>query len=136
MNHFHFKDELPEKLCFGIVYSFKCNSCNAIYYGKIKRHFYVRATEHMGFSNLTNKLLKIVKQSAISNHLLTCNCNINFNDFPILSKDSNNFNLLIKESLLIAPDNLILKKNVKSFPLELQSYWNDNILYVTVMTMP
>ena len=37
---------LPEKLCSGIVYSFKCNSCNAIYYGKTKCHFYVRAAEH------------------------------------------------------------------------------------------
>ena len=38
-NHFHFKDVIPKKLCSGIVYSFKCNSCNAIYYGKTKRHF-------------------------------------------------------------------------------------------------
>ena len=29
VNHFHFKDVLPKKLCSGIVYSFKCNSCNA-----------------------------------------------------------------------------------------------------------
>ena len=55
VNRFHFKDVLPTKLCFGIDYSFKCNSCNAIYYGKTKRHFYVRAAEHMGISNLTNK---------------------------------------------------------------------------------
>ena len=38
-NHFHFKDVIPKKLCSDIVYSFKCNSCNAIYYGKTKRHF-------------------------------------------------------------------------------------------------
>ena len=34
VKHFHFKDMLPKKLCSGIIYSFKCNSCNAIYYGK------------------------------------------------------------------------------------------------------
>ena len=34
VNHFHFKDVLRKKLCSGIVYSFKCNSCNAPYYGK------------------------------------------------------------------------------------------------------
>ena len=56
----------------------------------------------MGISHLTNKRLRNVKQSAISNHLLTCDCNINFDDFTILSKDSNNINLLIKESLLIS----------------------------------
>ena len=116
VNHFHFKDVLPKKLCSGIIYSFKCNSCNAIYYGKTKHYFYIRAAEHMGISHLTNKRLKNVKQS---DHLLTCDCNINFDDFTILSKDSNNINLLIKESLLISCDKPILNKTVKSFPLEL-----------------
>ena len=119
VDHSHFKDEIPKKLSSGIVYSFKCNSCNAIYYGKTKHHFYVRAAEHMGISHLTNKRLKNVKQSAISDHVLTCDCNINFNDFTILSKDSNNINLLIKESLLISCDQPILNKTVKSFPLDL-----------------
>ena len=113
------KDVLPKKLCSGIVYSFKCDSCNAIYYGKTKRHFYVRAAEHMGILHLTNKRLKNVKQSAISDHLLTCECNINFDGFTILSNDSNNINLLIKESLLISRDKPILNKTVKSFSLEL-----------------
>ena len=45
VNHFHFKD----------VDSFKCNSCNAIYYGKTKRYFYVKATEHVEISHLTKK---------------------------------------------------------------------------------
>ena len=65
VNHFYFKDVLPKKLCSGIVCSFKNNSCNAIYYGKTKRHFYVKAAEHMGSSHLTNKRLKNVKESAI-----------------------------------------------------------------------
>ena len=102
VNHFHFKDVLPKKLCSDIVCIFKCNSCNTIYYGETKRHFYVKAAEHMGISHLTNKRLKNVMQSAISDHLLICDCNINFDDFTILSQDSNNINLLIKESLLIS----------------------------------
>ena len=73
----------------------------------------------MGISHLTNTRLKNVKQSAISDHLLACDCNINFDDFTILSKDSNNINLLIKESLLISRDKPILNKTVKSFSLEL-----------------
>ena len=73
----------------------------------------------MGISHLTNKRLKNVEQSAISDHVLTWECNIKFHDFTILSKDSNNINLLIKESLLIARDKPILNKTVKSFPLEL-----------------
>ena len=73
----------------------------------------------MGILHLTNKHLKNVKQSAISDHLLTCDRNIIFNDFTILSKDSKNINLLIKESLLISRDKPILNKTVRSFPLEL-----------------
>ena len=124
VNCFHFKDVLPRKLCSGIVYSFKCNSCNAIYYGKTKPYFYVRAAEHMGISHLTNKRLKNVKQSAILDHMLTCECNISFNNFTILSKGSNNINLFTKESLLIARDKPILNKTIKSFPLELFEWQN------------
>ena len=103
-NHFHFKDVLPKKLYSGIVYSFKCNSCNAIYYGKTKRHFDVKAAEHMGIPYLTDKHHKNVKQSAISDHLLTCNCNINFDNFIILSEDDgNNISLLYISVYVINP---------------------------------
>ena len=34
----------------------------------------------MEILHLTNKRLKNVKQSAISDHLMTCDCNINLND--------------------------------------------------------
>ena len=85
----------------------------------------------MGISHLTNTCLKDVNQSAISDHVLTCDCNINFNDFTILSKDSNNINLLIKERLLMARDKLILNKTVKSFPLELFERQNLIVVYLT-----
>ena len=105
-----------------------CNSCNTIYYAKTKCHFYVRAAEHVGILHLANKHLKNIKQSAISDHLLTCDCNINFNDFTILSKDSNNVNLLIKESLLVSHDKPILNKTVKFFPLELFEWQNSIVV--------
>ena len=87
------------------------------------------AAEHMRISHLTNKRLKNVKQSAISDHTLTCDCNINFNDFTILSKDSNDINLFIKESLLIACDEPILNKTVKFFPLELFEWQNLMVVF-------
>ena len=75
----------------------------------------------MGISHLTNKRLKNVKQSATSDHLLTCDCSINFYDFTILSKDSDN-NLLIKRGLLISCHISILNKTIKSCALELLEY--------------
>ena len=73
----------------------------------------------MGISNLTGKRLKNAKQSAISNHLLQCNCTINFDYLDILVADSNKFKLLLRENLLIKRDKPILNRTIKSFPLEL-----------------
>ena len=50
----------------------------ASYYGKTCHHFFTRAAEHMGISNLTGKRLKGVEQSAISDNLLECNCSIDW----------------------------------------------------------
>ena len=86
---------------------------------QVNTYIYVRAAEHMGILHLTDNSLKNLKQSAISDHVLICDCNKSFNDFTILFKDSNNINLFIKESSSIACDKPILNKTVKSFPLEL-----------------
>ena len=73
----------------------------------------------MGISNLTEKCLKNVKQSAISYHLLQCNCTINFDKFSILATDCNKFKLLLGESLLVKTDKPILNRTVSLFPLKL-----------------
>ena len=64
-------------------------------------HVFTRAAEHMGIYNLTGKRLKCVKQSAVPDHLLECNCLIDFDHFDTLASDTNKFRLLVKESLLI-----------------------------------
>ena len=88
-----------------------CSNCKVTYYGKTYRHFFTRAAEHMGISNLTGKRLKCVKQSAVSDHLLECNCSIDFDHFDILASDANKFRLLIKESLLIKRDRSPVEQN-------------------------
>ena len=75
--------------------------------------------EDIGISDLTGKCLKNIKQSAISDHQLQCNCTINFDNFDILAAESNKFKLLLRESLLIKRDKPILNRTIKSFPLEL-----------------
>ena len=118
-NLFQFKDTLDKKIRSDLVYRYTCSNCNVTYYGKTYRHFFTRAAEHMGISNLTEKRLKSVKESAISDHLLQCDCAINFEDFDVLASDTNNFRLLIKESLLIKRDKPVLNRTTKSFPLKL-----------------
>ena len=96
-----------------------CSNCKVTYYRKTFLHFYTRAAELMGISNLTGKRLKNIMQSAISDHLLQCNCTINFDDFDILAAESNKFKLPLRESLLIKRDRPILNRTIKSFPLEM-----------------
>ena len=73
----------------------------------------------MGISNLTGKRVKNAKESAIFDHLLQCDCTIDFDHFDNLASDIYNFRLLIKENLLIKRDRPVLNRTVKSFPLKL-----------------
>ena len=74
----------------------------------------------MGVSNLTGKQLKNIKDSAVLDHLLQCNCTIHFDHFDILATDVSKVNLLVKESLLVKHDNPVLNRTTKSsFPLVL-----------------
>ena len=50
-------------------------------------NFYIRAAANMGISHLKNKRVKNVKLRAASDHLLNSDCDINFDDIFILSKD-------------------------------------------------
>ena len=96
---FCYKGSLQKKVCSDLVYRYMCSNSKVTYYGKSNHHF---------ISNLTRRHLKYVKQSAVSDHLLECNCLIDFNHFVILATDANKFRLLIKKSLLMKRDLLIL----------------------------
>ena len=116
-NCFRFKDVIPKELLSGLVYRFRCGGCNATYYGKTIRHFKVRACEHLGISHRTGKIIK-PKESAIFDHLTTSrDCNATIENFDILSRDNNEFKLLIKESLFIKRDDPSLNRTIKSYPL-------------------
>ena len=73
----------------------------------------------MGISNLTSKRVKNVKESAVSDLLLQCNCAVDFDHYDVLASDTNNFRLLIKANLLIKRDKPVLNRTVKSFSLKL-----------------
>ena len=73
---FSYKDSLKKMIRSEIAYRNTCSNCKVTYYGRTYHHFFSRATEHIGISNLTWKHLKSVKQSAVSNHLFECHCSI------------------------------------------------------------
>ena len=101
---------LNEKIRSFLIYRYTCSNCNFTGYGKTYRHFFIRAAEHMGVSNLTGKQLINIKDSAVSDHLLQCSCTIGFEHFDILATE---FNLLVKESLTIKRDNPVLNRRTK-----------------------
>ena len=69
-----YKDSLKKKIRSDIVSRHNCNSYKVTYYVKAHRRFFTRVAEHMDISNLTGKCPKSVKQSAVSDHALECNC--------------------------------------------------------------
>ena len=94
---FRYKDSLQKKIRSDIVYRYMCSNYKVTYYGKTYRHFFTRAVKHMGISNLTGKRLKYVKQSAVSDHLLECNCSIDFDHFDILPLTQTDSDFLLKK---------------------------------------
>ena len=96
------KDRLPMHLRSKILYRFTCNGCNSIYYGKTRRHFVVRAYEHLGFSLATGKeyTYNPNNNNAILNHLRQSEYNRDINDFEIIGRAKNDFFLRVKASLL------------------------------------
>ena len=116
-NYFKFKDVIPKELLSGIVYRFCCGGCNATYYGKTIRHFKVRACEHFGISPLTVKVIKGGKSTILDHLNKSRSCNATLNGFDILSRENNDFRLLLQESLFIKRDDPPLNKIIKSCPL-------------------
>ena len=123
-NLFSFKDKLPMRLRSKILYRFTCNGCNSIYIGKTKRHFVVRANEHLGLSLRTGKKYTYNpnngNNSIILDHLHQSEeCNGNLDNFEIIGKANNDYFLRIKESLLIKKFKPLLNSKDKSIPLYL-----------------
>ena len=119
-NSFNFKDKIRRELRSLLVYKSKCNSCNAEYIGKTKRHYRTRTSEHIAVSPLTGKCVKNNSQTlAVHDHMLFCKTVLCPEDFLILTKSSCNFKLEIQESILIKLLTPTLNKNISSVPLYL-----------------
>ena len=116
---FRFKDSIPKELRSHIVYKFLCSNCNITCYGETERHLNVRFGEHLSLSASTGKCVSNNKKSAVKDHCLFFNHVGSFEDFSILTYESNPFKHLIKEALLVSRDKPLLSKQVKSIPLQL-----------------
>ena len=117
----NFKDILPFGARSLVIYKYSCSHCNMTYIGKTKRHFLVRMCEHLGTSYKTGKVSKYnpATTSAIREHIRLSKHTGDVSNFKIVSFANNDFEALIKESLLVGQQKPPLNKQVKSFKLEL-----------------
>ena len=100
-NLFRFKDSIPKELCSHLVHKFLFININITYHGETERHLNVRSGEHLSLSALTVKRVSNNRKSAVKDHCLFFNHVESFEDFSILTYESNPFKLLIKEGILI-----------------------------------
>ena len=77
--------------------------------------------------NLAENSLKNIKKSSIFDHLLQCDCLIDFNHFDILPTGINKIRLFVKENLFIRRDKQILNRAIKSFPPNYLSNYNKKV---------
>ena len=106
-------------MCSSVVYSFKCPGCHALHYGKTTRNLVTRCREHLGINKAGQKIKS--NCSSIGDHISKSGHNGFLDDFNILSKTENSFDLLIHESLLILRDHPSLNSQQSSNPLLL--FW-------------
>ena len=74
----------------------------------------------MGVSPLTSKVKPssiYTKNTAVKEHMLSCNHRVCMDDFSILAHAESTFFLELKESLFIMRDNPVLNRTISSVPL-------------------
>ena len=110
---------IPLYLRSHLIYIFHCSNCNITYYGETERHLKVRAGKRISTSPLTGKRVHNNKKSSVKDHCLLSGHVCSFDNFTVLNYESHKFKRLIKESLLVTKDKLLLNKQVRSLKLEL-----------------
>jgi hypothetical protein len=118
-NLFKFKDILPSYLVSNVVYKFTCGTCSATYIGETSKQFKVRICQHRGVSFRTGNVLSDPENSKIFLHAVQQNHPISNDNFKILSKCSNEYDLKILESVYIHNHNPNLNEQDGSVPLHI-----------------
>ena len=114
---FPFKDRCSALIRSSVVYKFQCPGCNASYFGKTSRNLLTRCREHLGINKAGQKIK--VSSSAIWDHINQSGHAASLEDFSVLDRANNDFDLLIHESLLILRDRPSLNSQQSSIPLVL-----------------
>ena len=119
---FSFKDKIPKCLTSGVIYEYKCATCNRCYIGSTKRYWEKRLEEHLHISALTGKRLNGQQVFAPMQHVRSNDCqvrSISREEFSLIGREKNPYILRVKESILISKNRPQLNNNIASVPLHL-----------------
>ena len=114
-NYFKLKDKTPRHLQSNIVYSVKCLNCEAEYIGKTTQHIDARIYQHKIVKDGQHGLIK----SHITEHAQRLRHKIDWQNYSVLARASNDYYLKIKETLLIKERMPIMNNNETSVILNL-----------------
>ena len=115
---FQYKDRISTLVCSNVIYKFSCSGCNASYYGKTKRNLLIRCNEHLGI-NRNGRELSSPSLPSIRDHIKQTGHTASIDDFSVISKTTNSYDLLIHESLLIQRDRPSLNSQQSSISMVL-----------------
>ena len=108
--------------CSSIVYQYRCESCSHLYIGSSMRNLYMPISEHQGKSYRTGNYVHTTN-SSIFDHKLSCDTQIEANNFKILDHSSSEFRLRILESLYIHKERPQLNDMQSAMPLLVIQHW-------------
>ena len=114
-NYFKLKDKIPRHLPSNIVYLVKCLDYEAEYIGKTTQHIDARIYQCKIVKDDQHGLTKL----HITEHAQRLRHKIDWQNYSVLIRASNDFYLKIKETLLIKERMPIMNNNETSFILNL-----------------
>ena len=109
-NYFKLKDKTPRHLQLNIVYLLKCLACEAEYVGKTSQHIDARIYQHKMVKDGQHGLTK----SHITEYAQRLRYTIDWQNYSVLARASNDYYLKIKETLLIKERMPIMNNNETS----------------------
>ena len=96
------KEQLPSLICSSVVYYYRCPGCLASYYGKATLNLVVCCREHLGINKAGQRIKS--SPSDIGDHISKSGHDASLENFEIIGRTDNSFDLLIHESFLILQD--------------------------------
>ena len=109
-DYFKLKDKTPKHLQSNIVYSVKCLNCEAEYIGKTTQHIDARIYQHKIVKDGQHRLTK----SHITEHAQRLRHKIDWQNYSVFARASNDYYLKIKETLLLKERMSMMNNNETS----------------------